>query len=918
MEQAAAHLLDFSKPFDTKLLEQFVLIAMDGNHPNREAAHEFLIQLKEHPDMWRRADAIVETSDNLYTKVFGLQLLSNAISSRWKILQQDQQGGIKNYIVVKIMTLAASEDLMRKNKDILSRLNLVLVEILKQEWPVNWPTFISELVEASKQSESLCENNMIILRLLSEEVFDFSGDSMTALKIKTMKESLNDEFANIFKLCEFILENSQKPSLIDCTLQTLQRFLTWIPLGYIFETNLVPNLIQKFFPVVDFRTNTLNCLIEIASLTPNDIPATYWPTMQLLLVRFIENLASIVPRNTDLASAYAGGTEDEQVFIARLALFLSTYMKSYISLFDEADGTITHEPVLKECLFYLIRLSSINDDDGEIFKTCLEFWSYFSKELYTKDSQWKQVGGGVGSNYPLLGGFSPGLGGDPLRQRMRNEIFGDVVHHLRIVMIDHMAKPEEVIVVVEDGEIIREQTKDTEVIAQYKTMRDVIVFLTHLNYDDTETIMLEKLELQVSKGMFSWSGLNTLCWAIGSISGAMSELDEKRFLVLVIRDLLKLCEEQKGKDNKAVVASNIMYIVGQYPRFLRAHWKFLKTVVNKLFEFMHEHHPGVQDMACDTFLKIAQKCKRKFMTPQTEDIQPFILTLIGDLGRHVQDLQPHQVQSFYESVGTMLSDSGPAIRLPREEVIVQLMAMPNTQWRNILTAGSQNVSVLLQQDTIKEIIKILKVNIKVCLSAGSIYVHQLSTIFMDVLQVFRLYSEQITLACAGPQGPLAIRMVPYKTMKSAKSEILELLSTFIESCRLMDRGPYQAVSPFLPSIMTEVLTDYKTAPTPGRDAKVLTLFATAVSVLKENIVSEIPTIMDSIFEPTLEMITQNMSDHPDHRIGFFKFLREANENCFYGLFQMPPEKLKLLIDSIVWAFKHDERNISETGLEVSH
>ena len=39
-----------------------------------------------------------------------------------------------------------------------------------------------------------------------------------------------------------------------------------------------------------------------------------------------------------------------------------------------------------------------------------------------------------------------------------------------------------------------------------------------------------------------------------------------------------------------------MYIVGQYPRFLRAHWKFLKTVANKLFEFMHETHPGVQEM----------------------------------------------------------------------------------------------------------------------------------------------------------------------------------------------------------------------------------------------------------------------------------------------------------------------------------
>ena len=56
--------------------------------------------------------------------------------------------------------------------------------------------------------------------------------------------------------------------------------------------------------------------------------------------------------------------------------------------------------------------------------------------------------------------------------------------------------------------------------------------------------------------------------------------------------------------------------MGQYPRFLRNHWKFLKTVVNKLFEFMHETHPGVQDMACETFLKICGKCKRKFVTLQ--------------------------------------------------------------------------------------------------------------------------------------------------------------------------------------------------------------------------------------------------------------------------------------------------------------
>ena len=38
----------------------------------------------------------------------------------------------------------------------------------------------------------------------------------------------------------------------------------------------------------------------------------------------------------------------------------------------------------------------------------------------------------------------------------------------------------------------------------------------------------------------------------------LAEEKEKHFLVTVIKDLLTLCERKRGKDNKAVVASNIM------------------------------------------------------------------------------------------------------------------------------------------------------------------------------------------------------------------------------------------------------------------------------------------------------------------------------------------------------------------------
>lgn len=56
-----------------------------------------------------------------------------------------------------------------QTKPFIGKLNLTLITVLKQEWPHNWPTFISDLVGSSKTSELLCENNMKILCLLSEE-----------------------------------------------------------------------------------------------------------------------------------------------------------------------------------------------------------------------------------------------------------------------------------------------------------------------------------------------------------------------------------------------------------------------------------------------------------------------------------------------------------------------------------------------------------------------------------------------------------------------------------------------------------------------------------------------------------------------------------------------------------------------------
>jgi len=43
----------------------------------------------------------------------------------------------------------------------------------------------------------------------------------------------------------------------------------------------------------------------------------------------------------------------------------------------------------------------------------------------------------------------------------------------------------------------------------------------------------------------------------------------------------------------------------------------------------------------------------------------------------------------------------------------------------------------------------------------------------------------------------------------------------------------------------------------------------------------------------------------------------VNNHCFPAFLSIPPAQFKLVLDSIIWAFKHTMRNVADTGLQVS-
>lgn len=64
------------------------------------------------------------------------------------------------------------------------------------------------------------------------------------------------------------------------------------------------------------------------------------------------------------------------------------------------------------------------------------------------------------------------------------------------------------------------------------------------------------------------------------------------------------------------------------------------------------------------------------------------------------------------------------------------------------------------------------------------------------------------------------------------------------------------------------------------------------------------------------MINKDFEEHPEHRTNFFLLLQAVNNYCFPAFLSIPPQQFKLVLDSIIWAFKHTMRNVADTGLQI--
>jgi len=286
--------------------------------------------------------------------------------------------------------------------------------------------------------------------------------------------------------------------------------------------------------------------------------------------------------------------------------------------------------------------------------------------------------------------------------------------------------------------------------------------------------------------------------------------------------------------------------------------------------------------------------------------EPYLLTLVSNINEDSKDLAPHQKLMFYEAIGNMVSKEAD---YKKQSMYVQkMMSVIYDEWTKIFEEANKNPEVLLNTVNIRNIDLILKINERVAFSAGTCYFSFGSYIYDNIIKMYSYYSNMVNQAYqTNNQFNSTVKVI-----KITKRTILKFLQTLVKYNE--DR---EGILKFILPPLSGLIDQYRTSHFENRDPDVLLVFSEILSKLKNAQYEYINSIWNYLCLFTLEMIKSDFQSFPEHRMNFFTLIKALIFNAFDALFQIQDSNFnKDVLNAIIWAFKHDQPLISETGLET--
>ncbi|KAK4329340.1 hypothetical protein Pmani_000289 [Petrolisthes manimaculis] len=211
---------------------------------------------------------------------FGLQLLEHVIKYKWNDLTVEQ----KVFIKEKSMQLLAEGtlDLLTEQLYIKDKVSRLVVEMMKREWPQQWPGLLEELHQLSKRGPTQTELVLLVFLRIAEDVATLQNLESSQRRrdlYQAMTLNMDSMFGFFLSLLEdhYIhyqdLTSRQDTEaaahhcrVMQVVLMTLAVYVEWVSVQYIFSQD--GKLLQSLCFLLSqdaLKMEAAECLLQIVS-----------------------------------------------------------------------------------------------------------------------------------------------------------------------------------------------------------------------------------------------------------------------------------------------------------------------------------------------------------------------------------------------------------------------------------------------------------------------------------------------------------------------------------------------------------------------------------------------------------------------------------------------------------------------------
>ncbi|OHS99277.1 hypothetical protein TRFO_08546 [Tritrichomonas foetus] len=852
---------------DTDILNRAVVFfqTADPNDPNRQTINEILTNFMERPDSFKCSFAVINGDYHAYTKFIAFQLLKKYIQGNWNNFPDDEKSNIRDFILVNIMKMIDEGQFHYT----ISMADSALIEILKYDWPNNWPSFLQELSNVSTDAPKLT-NAFVILKSLADDIS--TGSNITKERKEEMKTSFINEFGIIYNLLSrgFDGEFSQmSKDVVFAALDALTSFISIVDGITLMNTPLLQG-ISTLLPNNDFVFHVFSLFGKLCEEIKNLSP------------QLNENIPNIFQMSIEqIFHVYSGQINFNCADPSDL-LMLTNSVYSFYHYFADIIDPLQSGHVVSIVLGWMCQITKeFDNDEDAVFPCVIQFWECVFSRFYKMMIRDKVT-------YPLfmLIYVQPLSGVIPI-------LIEKIVPPYTIMVNQHNTK----------AEVNMSSYQST----LYDTFHKLLVFAFHLLKDQVSAAIMEQISL-IQNGGWSIQTLNSISWTIGALSKALSPEENSHLMGIIIPIYLAIINQNKSGEIYEAAACGLLFLCSRESNYFRHSPDFLKSLVQQIYSYLLDDNSNVLNaVALYTFISLSKSCKQTFFAP----IQDSNSTIYDVLNNFPVLLKKLMNKPFIQA-GLMNSIGGIIILCPDNDEFNNLLnifispitELFMTEIKNCVTSNGNEPTIT--PENVKKILYFMEIIKELPDSLGGLSISFLMRIKDDLNQIYQVASTT-ALNLLSSENVNSQFLPSYIDLLNAILKVFYVTLTFSASNNRNIEAIIQQSFSFA--------ENFNQIPPPIIPASILSLMGVIFLRFSNKIQSMMEGVYTTIFLPVVDIIRHDYDTLFDLRVEMLVFIRGLIRGAPQFVLDMNEESLEILLKTMNWLAHHPYHEISESAIE---